>query len=163
MRFYLVSATTQVRWERRVRSSAVPALVGCTGPLAPTVSKQLSAAFSELGIPNRWLPMRRRPELLEKTVSAGHWQASVLSQLQQETPIIILDAEDSQLRTLWDFLRISGEIEDLYFMPAHLIPTTIHARTLSDLREWAAADEALQKDFLLAANWLPCTLTPMLS
>ncbi|MEN3040731.1 MAG: hypothetical protein ABDH66_04235 [Bacteroidia bacterium] len=163
MRFYIVAATTQVEWGRRIRALEGPTLIGCIGPQASTASKQLSAALSEIGIPSRWLPIRRRPSLLEETLHQADWNQSLLSGLLKEVPVLILDAEKGHLHRLWGFLNALGEVDRLFFFPSCPVPAPLQAHTLSELREWAAADEALQRDLLLAADWLPCTITPYLS
>lgn len=162
MRFYLVAHSSPEGWRRRIRFFSEASLLGCIGDPSGQASKHLSAVFSEVGIPNRWLSLRRRPHFLEETLSSSSWEASPLYAFLKEVPILVLDAEEAQLRRLWQYLHVLGVVRFPYFLPAHRIPAPLNAHALSDLETWAAADERLHLDVRLAASWLPCTLIPTL-
>jgi len=163
MRFYIASAAKPENWRRRIRSVSDAALVGCVGPYASEASKRLSAMLSEAGFPNRWLSLRRRPDLLERTLAEPDWARTPLFHLQSAVRVLILDAEEKQLHQLWQYVYAAGLVDKVHFFPSQMIPEPMEAKSPADLSTWAEAAEALQADMKLAMAWLPCTFIPTLT
>lgn len=163
MRFYIASAAKPENWRRRIRSMSDAALVGCVGLHASEASKHLSATLSEVGIPNRWLSLRRRPDLLKHTLAELKWERTPLAHLQSDVQVLILDAEENQLHQLWQYVYAAGLVDKVHFFPSQMIPEPMEAKSPADLSTWAEAAEAFQADMKLAAAWLPCTFIPTLT
>lgn len=162
VRFCLVSGSSPQNWRRRIRPVPGAAIFGFIGENASEASKRFSGLLSEAGMSNRWISLRRRPYLVEHTLRESSWHNTPLYALQREVPLLVLDAEPTQLRHLWNYLYAHGLTERLYFFPSHSVPTPLQAERLQDLIAWAEADESLEEDLKLAAQWIPCTIIPTL-
>ncbi|MCS7296901.1 MAG: hypothetical protein RMK19_06915 [Bacteroidia bacterium] len=163
LRFYVVAATNPAYWRRRIRSFSEPALFACVGKGATQASKHLSAALSEVGVPNRWIPLSRYPALLESLLCMSSQTHNPLHELLHNVVSLVLDANEADIRRLRAYLCEEGVIEKVtYFFPERTVPERLFARSHEEIEVWMEADQELRQDLTLASQWVPCYILPTL-
>ncbi len=164
----IVVASGEKDWFRRIgfRGIEVPTLLWVAGPNSIAESHRLSALLSERGLPNRWLPLYRRPALLHQVLSRPWSQTQIHTYLQQ-VPLLVLSDTEAHLKALWTALRDQGLPQETLFLVRHYrhplfqegpIPLTPETNL-----QWTQLYEDLIPDLDAAAAWQPCKLTPTLA
>lgn len=94
-------------------------IFGIVGENASQYSRTLSAMLSEAGIANAWLSLRRRPQSF----------SLYGERLLQQVPYLVLDAEPSALRALWQKLYAAGRTDAPFVWDGQAapVPTAIEA------------------------------------
>ncbi len=164
----IVVASGEKDWLRRVglREVSMPTLVWVEGPQAIAESHRLSAILSECGLPNRWIPLYKRPTLRQEALSRP-WPQTQLHAYLQEVPLLVLSDTDVYLKTLWNILKNQNLLEETLYLVRHYRhpafqdgPIALPSKAAS---EWVTLYEDLAPDLQAAAAWLPCKLIPTLT
>ncbi|MEN2993023.1 MAG: hypothetical protein ABDH91_05675 [Bacteroidia bacterium] len=118
--FYLIMGGEVREWRACLRPfPSAEIIIGVPEAGGSAGARRLSALLSERGFPNRWIPLKYRPDWLTVWLSEP-WESNPLHTLLHETPYLILEAEIPTLHRLWDSLRrqqIAQEVR-LFFPPS---------------------------------------------
>jgi len=164
----IVVASGEKDWLRRValREVSVPTLVWVEGPHAIAESHRMSAVLSECGLPNRWVPLYRRPTLRQEALSRP-WPQTRLHAFLQEVPLLVLSDTDTHLKALWNTFKNQNLLQETLYLVRHYRhplfqdgPISLSSETSS---RWVTLYEDLAPDLHAAAAWLPCKLISTLT
>ncbi len=164
----VVVAPGEKDWLRRVglREVSMPTLVWVEGPEAIAESHRMSAILSECGLPNRWIPLYRRPTLRQEALSRP-WTQTQLHAYLLEMPLLVLSDYDTYLKALWNTLKNQNLLKETLYLVRHYRhplfqegPISLPSEVAS---EWVTLYEDLAPDLQAAATWLPCKLVPTLT
>lgn len=154
-------------FHRRIRGPFVGGkrLIWAIGSEASVLSRRMSAALSERGIPNRWVPLDQRPSFWQEALSRP-WPETILAAFLRDLDVLVLSASERLLHALWCHLQGQNLICETVFVVGPLRSPLLRERLVltqpAELAYWARLYEELARDLMLAQEWLPCRLTAYL-
>ncbi len=151
-------------FHRRVRGpfQGGKRLIWATGAAESLLSRRLSAALSEQGIPNRWLPLYQRPGLWQEVLTRP-WHETTLAAFLEPVDVLVLSAPHAHLYELWRHLQREALIQETRFVASSLRNPLLQEQPMlresAELLHWAQVHEELEQDLAYAREWFPCRLT----
>jgi hypothetical protein len=156
-------------WRRRISLEVTPypLLLWAAGPESVLRAPRLSAILSEKGLPNRYVPLYKRPYWIE-VLAHEPWDTTPLARYLKETPLLVLGASLDQLRRVWQALKHQHLLTKTLFLVQHYKHPLLQGGPAlwpseqSVSADWEALCEDLRPDLLLAKPWQPCYLVSQL-